>query len=358
MRRLKGGGLGIDFIGRARTWFILSGVLVAICAGSLAIRGLNLGLEFRGGTSFEVVSERDIPTAQLREAVSAVGIDGVIVQQVGDDGYLVQTEHVGADLQQEVSRIVARQTGVQPNAVTVNDVGPRWGQQVSSKAIQALVIFLLVATAYISLRFEWKMAVIALLALVHDLVVAAGVYSLSGFVVTPATVIALLTILGYSMYDTIIVFDRVRERTRAASASSRRTYSDIANESLNQVVVRSLNTTITSLLPVGSLLFVGSFLLGATTLRELALALFLGMAAGTYSSIFFAVPLLAVWKEREQRWATLRARVSVRQAEPATGRTRTSGSGEPASEPAAIGPRSAAGPRPPKRRNGKRKRRR
>jgi preprotein translocase subunit SecF len=169
-----------------------------------------------------------------------------------------------------------------------------------------------VVVLYMSLRLEPKMAGAAFLALIHDLVITAGIYSLTGFVVTPATVIALLTVLGYSLYDTVVIFDRVKERTQALSASGQLTYTEAANQSVNQVLMRSLNTSITGLLPVGSLLFVGSFLLGAQTLRELALALFIGLTTGTYSSIFLATPAVALWKEREERWVKLRARVSAR----------------------------------------------
>jgi preprotein translocase subunit SecF len=358
MRKMRRGLFDIDFVGRAKTWFIIAGVLVLLSIGSLGLRQLNLGLEFRGGTSFEVQGTKDVPLSDLRELVEDAGVASATVQGVGARGYLIQTEHVGADVQQELARVIASRVGADVREVTVNDVGAKWGQQVSDKAIRALLIFLAVTAAYISLRFEPKMAVTALVALFHDLVITAGIYSMAGFVVTPATVIALLTILGYSLYDTVIMFDRVKEETRMASAGGRRTYSQIANHSLNTVLTRSISTTITSLLPVGSLLFVGSYLLGATTLRELALALFIGMGAGTFSSIFIAVPLLAIWKEREQKWTTLRARIAARSAEPTGARVRSTATPAPdAAEDTSVATRLTPGYRPPKRAKGKRKRR-
>jgi len=194
----------------------------------------------------------------------------------------------------------------------LTDVGPKWGAQITAKAVRALIIFLLILTIFLSVRLEPKMAGAAFIAVVHDLLVTAGIYALTGIEVTPATVIALLTILGYSLYDTVVIFDRVKDRTAQLSAAGRTTYSAAANDALNQVLVRSINTSATALLPVGSLLFVGSYLLGAQTLRELALALFIGIIAGTYSSIFVATPIVAVWKEREPRWAQLRARIAAR----------------------------------------------
>jgi len=248
----------------------------------------------------------------LQSAIQKAKIIEQTVQKVGQRGYQVQTKHLVPTQQDKVDTAIAKVTEVKRNDVDVEDVGPKWGKQITNKAIRALIIFLVVVTLYMSVRLEPKMAGAAFLALIHDLVITAGIYSLTGFEVTPATIIALLTILGYSLYDTVVIFDRVKERTQALSASANITYTEAANQSINQVLMRSLNTSITGLLPVGSLLFVGSFLLGAQTLRELALALFIGLTTGTYSSIFLATPALAVWKEREERWTKLRARVSAR----------------------------------------------
>jgi preprotein translocase subunit SecF len=193
----------------------------------------------------------------------------------------------------------------------VNSVGPSWGKEITSKAIRALVVFLVLITIYITIRFEWEMALATLAALLHDILITVGVYSLFGFPVTPATVIAVLTILGYSIYDGIVVFDRVDENAKALASSGRTTYSGMVNESLNEVLMRTLNTSITALIPILSLLVIGSLVLGATTLQEFALALFIGLASGAYSSIFIASPILALLKEREPRWQALRRRLET-----------------------------------------------
>ncbi len=304
----------IDFVGRARTWFLLSGALLIISIASLGFRQINAGLEFRGGTSFQVASERKASIDDVREAMTRAGVEHSTIQEIGDRGFLVQTEHIETNVQEQAVSEIARVTGADEEDVNVTDVGPKWGAQITKKALQALVVFLVLVSLVLAVRLEWKMAGAAFVALVHDIVATAGVYSLTGFEVTPATVIAILTILGYSLYDTVVIFDRVKDRTASLSASGRVTYSQATNSALNEVLLRSINTTVVSLLPVGSLLFVGSFLLGAQTLRELALALFVGLALGAYSSVFVATPLLALWKEREDRWSSLRARIGAREA--------------------------------------------
>jgi preprotein translocase subunit SecF len=316
MRHMRRGGFHIDFIGRARLWFMVSAGILVVSATSLAFRQLNAGLEFRGGTAFQFEAKaKDVKVQDVRTALEDVGVHDETVQAVGRSGFLVQTPHLTPKVQARVVSSLSEVADVRRNDINVTDVGPKWGAQITNKAIRALLIFLVVVVVYLSIRLEPKMAGAALVALFHDLVATAGIYSLTGFEVTPATVIALLTILGYSLYDTVVIFDRVKDRTATLSAAGRITYSQAANASLNQVLVRSVNTSVVSLLPVGSLLFVGSYLLGAQTLRELALALFIGIGIGTYSSIFVATPLLAIWKEREQRWATLRARIGARAAE-------------------------------------------
>ncbi len=222
---------------------------------------------------------------------------------------IVQTEELG---QPEVARIrteLAELAGVERNDVSTENIGSKWGSTVSRKAVVALLVFLVVVTLYVSLRMEFKMAVAALVALLHDLIITCGIFALARFEVTPASVIALLTILGYSLYDTVVVFDKVRENTGSLTAMSRTTYSQATNLAVNQTMMRSLNTSLASLLPILGLLLVGSYLLGAETLKDLALALFVGVAAGAYSSIFIAPPLVAMWKEKEPRYAQLRARV-------------------------------------------------
>jgi preprotein translocase subunit SecF len=201
---------------------------------------------------------------------------------------------------------------VQPSQVSINDVGPTWGHEITTKAEYALLAFFLAIAFYITLRFEWKMAVAAIVAVIHDILVTAGIYSLSGLQVTPATVVAFLTILGYSLYDTIVVFDRVQENTKGLASTGRLTYTDMVNLSMNQTLMRSINTSFVALLPILSILIIGAQFLGAKPLQEFGLALFIGLASGAYSSIFIASPLLAMMKEREGRYATIRQRLSAR----------------------------------------------
>ena len=313
MRQMKGGETHFTFVGNWKRWFTISAVLVVLCIGSLAFKRINAGLEFRGGTAFTVeAASRDVSVTEVRAALARSDISNETVQKQGTRGFLIETEHLSTREQAEATDAIAELLDVKRSEVNVTDVGPKWGAQITSKAVRALVIFLIVVVIYLAIRLEPKMAGAAMIALIHDMVITAGIYSLSGLEVTPSTVIALLTILGYSLYDTVVIFDRVKDRTASLSAAGRVTYSDAANEALNHVLIRSINTSMTALLPVGSLLFVGSFLLGAQTLRELALALFIGIAVGTYSSVFVATPALALWKEREPRWATLRARITAR----------------------------------------------
>jgi preprotein translocase subunit SecF len=306
--RLYHGETSYDIVGRRRLWFTISGVLVLISLVSLVVPGLNFGIDFKGGAVFRVQPTHAVTEAQVRGAVGPVAE----VVQVTEDNpvqVIVQTEVVP---QPEVARIrteLAKVAGVQVNAVSTSTVGSKWGSTVSRKAVIALLAFLVAVTLYVSLRMEFKMAVAALVALLHDLIITAGIYALARFEVTPATVIALLTILGYSLYDTVVVFDKVRENTGSLTAMSRTTYSQATNLAVNQTMMRSLNTSLASLLPILGLLLVGSYLLGAETLKDLALALFVGVAAGAYSSIFIAPPIVAMWKEKEPRYAQLRARV-------------------------------------------------
>ncbi|MGH9152931.1 MAG: protein translocase subunit SecF, partial [Acidimicrobiales bacterium] len=307
--RLYNGETSIDFVGRRRLWQVISGVVIAAGMGSLALQGLNFGIDFEGGTAWEVDAP-DVSVSDARDALEPLGLADAKVQVLGGD-----TVRVQADLEDrpedrdEVSAALGELAGVPPGQVSVNEVGPTWGEEITNKARRALVFFLVAITLYITLRFEWKMAIATLAALFHDILVTVGVYSLSGFEVTPATVIALLTILGYSIYDGIVVFDKIDENTRGLAASGRMTYGDMVNLSLNQVLMRSLNTSITALLPILSLLVVGGRLLGAATLEDFALALLVGLAASAYSSIFIASPLLALLKEREPRYASIKARV-------------------------------------------------
>ena len=306
--RMYHGETSFDFVGRRRLWFGISGLLVLISLASLVVPGLNFGIDFKGGAVFRVQPERTVTEAQVRRAVGPTA-EVVQVTENNPVQVIVQTEELPSA---EVARIrteLAQLAGVERNSVDTEAIGSKWGSTVSRKAVIGLLVFLVAVTIYVSLRMEFKMAVAALVALLHDLIITCGIYALARFEVTPATVIAVLTILGYSLYDTVVVFDKVRENTSSLTAMSRTTYSQATNLAINQTIMRSLNTSLASLLPILGLLLVGSYLLGAETLKDLGLALFVGVAAGAYSSIFIAPPLVAMWKEKEPRYAQLRARV-------------------------------------------------
>jgi preprotein translocase subunit SecF len=306
--RMYHGETSFDIIGRRRLWFSISAVLVVISLVGLIWPGLNFGIDFKGGAVFRVQPQHPVTEAEVRRALGPVA-EVVQISESEPVEVIVQTEVLG---QPEVAGIrtkLAEVAGVERSEVSTQTIGSKWGSQVSRKAMIALLVFLVVVVIYVSLRMEFKMAVAALVALLHDLIITAGIFALSRFEVTPATVIALLTILGYSLYDTVVVFDKVRENTGSLTAMSRTTYAQATNLAVNQTMMRSLNTSLASLLPILGLLLVGNYLLGAETLKDLALALFVGVAAGAYSSIFIAPPLVAMWKEKEPRYAQLKARV-------------------------------------------------
>jgi preprotein translocase subunit SecF len=312
--RLYHGETRFDFIGSRRRWFTLSAVLVLVSVLALAVRGLNLGVDFEGGSLVEVKNPAGASVADVREALTGIGLEGATVQSTGGgSGLRVQTKQLAAGEEDSLVEVLATVTGSNPAEANRQTVGPTFGAQVTRSAIRALVVFLVVVALFMWWRMEWKMALAAMAELVHDLVLTAGIYALIGLEVTPATVIALLTILGYSLYDTVVVFDKIEENVH--ERGERHTVSALVNMSLNQVLMRSINTSLTTLLPIGSLLFVGSYLLGAATLREFALALFIGVATGTYSSIFLGAQLVALWKEREERWQRVRRRLSRKGSE-------------------------------------------
>jgi preprotein translocase subunit SecF len=315
--RLYHGETNIDFIGRTKLWFALSGAFLLIGLGSLVLNGLNLGIDFEGGAVYEVPSDT-LTVKQANDALSRFGIGDPKVQELQSTSLRkvrVQTPTLDPAKAQQVQQALADAAHISVGEVNRDEVGPSWGNEISNKARNALIVFLLVITLYISLRFEFKMAVPTLIALVHDVLMTIGVYSIVGLEVTPATVVALLTILGYSIYDGIVVFDKVHENTRLVSATNRMSYGDMVNLSLNQTLMRSLNTSITALIPITSLLVIGSLILGATTLEEFGLALLIGLASGAYSSIFVASPLLVIYKEREPRYQDIRRRTQARSAE-------------------------------------------
>jgi preprotein translocase subunit SecF len=306
-----------DFVGPKRKWFAFSALLILIGLATLGLRGLNLGIEFKGGTSWEVKVNDKRPTVDAAsDAVEAAGLVDPGVQLLGrpPDSVRVESKRAAIEVQEEVRAALAAYANAQPADVSINDVGPSWGGEVSGKAVRALMIFFLVIAAYLSLRFEPKMAIAAIAAVVHDIFITVGAYAISGFPVTPATVISFLTILGFSLYDTVIVFDKVDENVAGIGASGRETYSAVVNRSMNEVLMRSLNTSITAVLPVLSLLLVGAYLFEATTLKDFALALLIGLITGVYSSLFIATPLLAVLKEREPRYTAIRQKLAGRAA--------------------------------------------
>ncbi|HEX4698360.1 MAG TPA: protein translocase subunit SecF [Actinomycetes bacterium] len=308
------GEVSYDFIARRKIWYTLSAIVLLISIVSLFTRGLTLGIEFRGGAEFRVTS----PTATESNVESTVAAEvhgnEIVVQKVGSQTIRVQTETLTSNQLEQVRHTLAQRFHVSENSVSTQFIGPSWGHDISTKALRALIIFLVGVVIFLSLYFEWKMAAAAMIALLHDLVITAGLYSLSGFEVTPSTVIGFLTILGYSLYDTVVVFDKVRENTAGLAGGSRLTYSQAANLAVNQTLVRSINTSIIALLPIAAILFAGTALLGSGPLKDLALALFIGVAVGAYSSIFIATPLLAGFKEREPAMQALAKRVAARRS--------------------------------------------
>lgn len=292
-----------DIVGKRRVWFLIGAVLVLISAVLLVRPGLNPGIEFRGGSEFRINEIVDPAEQPAIDAVTAVSEDEEArVSRIGSNALRVQTATLTSEEVEEVRTALAEAYDVSTDQVTSSFIGPTWGADVSDKAIRGLLVFLGLVTVVMTLYFRnWRMAAAALIALFHDLVVTVGVYAAVGWEVTPATVIGFLTILGYSLYDTVVVFDKVRENTAGVLDQSKATYAERANLAVNQTLVRSINTSVVALLPVSAILFVGAFILGAGTLRDIALALFVGMAIGTFSSIFLATPFEVALREREPK---------------------------------------------------------
>jgi preprotein translocase subunit SecF len=369
--RLYRGETRFDFVGRRRIWFSISTVIIALGIISIVLRGgLNLGIEFKGGTEWQIAAP-GVTQAQAVDAIKGTGVIDPTVELLGTGSNQtldVQSDinHLSADVQKRVSdNVVAALTKLteghshtssttattaksttttsqattttakagaaasgatsttttspsgdipktSPDKISITTVGPTWGSSITNKAIEALIIFFIVVAIYISIRFEPKMALSAFIAMVHDVLVAVGIYSIFNFQVTPDTVVAILTILGYSLYDTVVVFDRVRDNTRGIGASGRMTYPQLINLSMNQTLARSINTSAVAILPVLAVLLIGAQLLGATTLQSYGLALFVGLLSGAYSSIFIASPVLCLMKEREDRWVAIANRLAKR----------------------------------------------
>jgi len=344
--RLYRGEVSIEFVARKRLWYSVSGAILVISVVSLIVFGLNFSVDFKGGSVYQFPTGSASIT-QVRQAVSSSGGGSdAIIQKVtrigGAAEWSVQTRTLSPAAQRSVEAALSRVSGVPQNKINIKSVGASWGSEISHKALEALIAFLIVVVIYLSIAFEWKMATAALIALAHDIVITVGVYALLHFTVSPASVIGLLTILGYSLYDTVVVFDKVRENTAGLLSSSRSTYSQAANKALNQTLVRSINTSLVALLPVASILFVGAGLLGAGELKDLALVLFVGMLSGTYSSICIATPVLADLKEREPQYKALAKRVSLRAAGGRAAQRAAAKAGSGASRRAAA--TGAAGP--------------
>ncbi len=310
--RLFRGQTAIDFYGRRKFGIAISILLIVATVVSLGSRGLNLGIDFEGGTSWDIpASDFTVDEADAVLADLAIDTEGSRIQSRNSDAgsfLKVQVRSLTDAQASAVRAALADAAGLNVDVINVNVVSASWGSDITNKALRALIIFLVVVAIFISLRFEWRMALAAIIAMLHDVVISVGLYSIFGFVVTPATVIAFLTILGYSLYDTIVVFDRVREN-ETRFTTTRIPFGDVTNVSMNQVLMRSANTSISSVLPVIALLVVGAGIFHASTLSEFAVALLLGMLTGTYSSIFVAAPMLAALKNRAEPWQRAKGRV-------------------------------------------------
>jgi preprotein translocase SecF subunit len=311
--RLYNGEAGLDVVGRSKLIYRITAVVLVICVASFILRGFNFGIEFVGGDSFQVPGT----SAQLDPVQTAAQDAGAQVssaQIVGGNSILLRTGQLSNTELTKVQDAIATAAHVRPNEVSPQSVSAQWGHDITNKALIALIVFLAAVMAFLAVRFQPKMALAAIAALFHDLLLTAGVYSLVGFEVTPSTVIGLLTILGFSLYDTVVVFDKVDENTKGLSSGARMTWGEAANLAVNQTLMRSINTSVIGLLPVAGLLVVGAGVLGVGTLKDLALVLFVGLAAGTYSSIFLATPIVADLKEREPDQQALRRRVLARRS--------------------------------------------
>ncbi|HKD88423.1 MAG TPA: protein translocase subunit SecF, partial [Streptosporangiaceae bacterium] len=322
--RLYRGEVSIDFVGRKKLWYIISGCILVVSIFALIFRGLDYSVEFKGGSQWTVPATAQVTQAKLEQIVTNGGgvnasatevkpfhgkvVDGTTAFWQVQSGQLLNAKAVAIGTQ------IARDFKMPATDVAVTTVGSSWGSQVTQKAIEALIAFMIVIVIYLSIAFEWRMAASAFVALAHDIVITIGVYALTGFQVSPATIIGLLTILGYSLYDTVVVFDKVRENTAPILGTRKSNYSQAANLALNQTLVRSINTSLTALLPVAAILVVGTLLLGNGELKDLSLVLFVGMLSGTYSSICIATPVLADLKERQPEYKQLAKQVALRAA--------------------------------------------
>lgn len=305
----------VAIIQRKKWWFLLSGIVMLLSLGGLFFRGLNLSIDFKGGALITYPFEtQGLTAAEVSATLARAPFNrgDAEVQIVSGNQISIRTASLNTMSDQDRTALVdalAKQAGVTPNDVSRTDVGPTWGSQISHKAVFGLIAVLIAITLYIALRFEWKMAIGAQLAMIHDVVITAGVYALTGRQVTPATVIAVLTILGFSLYDTVVIYDKIQENTESPVMLAKDSYSGVVNTSMNQVLMRSVNTSLVVVLPIGSLL-----LFGGDTLKDFAFAMMVGVISGAYSSIFVAAPILSVLKEHEPKYAQIRAKAGARAA--------------------------------------------
>ncbi|WP_144125458.1 protein translocase subunit SecF [Catellatospora sichuanensis] len=320
--RLYNGEAGLQIVGRRKLWFGVAGGMLLIAILAMSLIGFKPGIEFEGGNEFTVPSSAgqlaDVEKA-IDDAILSVDPDATLVaaQQIGNTAITVRSSSLTNEQTLEVKAQIASTLKIDVDQVSGNRVSQAWGAQVTEQALIGLALFVLVVSIYLVIRFEWQMAAAAVASLAFDLVATAAVYSLVGFEVTPSTVIGFLTILGFALYDVVVVFDKVQENTRGITGSSTQTYAEAANLALNQTFMRSINTALVALLPVGGLLFIGAGLLGAGTLKDLGLVLFIGMGTAVYSSLFFATPVLVWLKEKDPKIANHTARVLARRAAPA-----------------------------------------
>ncbi|WP_329130118.1 protein translocase subunit SecF [Streptomyces sp. NBC_01476] len=357
--KLHRGEISYDFVGKRKIWYGISLLITVVAIVGLAVNGLKEGIEFSGGAVF-TTHKTSMSVTQVQNKISGDthGNDAT-VQKLGNGSVRIQVGGVSTDESKKMQDDISKDLGMPKSQIDAEIVGPSWGKEISNKALEGLIIFLVLVVVYLAIAFEWRMALAALIALLHDLTITTGVYAIVGFEVSPGTVIGLLTILGYSLYDTVVVFDGLKEASKDLTKQNKYTYSDIANRSLNGTLVRSINTTVVALLPVAALLFIGGGILGAGTLNDIALALFVGLSAGAYSSIFIATPIVADFKERDPQMKALRKRVLAKRAADAAKARQAELSGEALPEeedggiegdegvagatPAVVGPR-AQGP--------------
>jgi preprotein translocase SecF subunit len=314
--RLYRGDAGLNIIGRRKIFYGISLLILVIALISIFTRGFSLGIDFKGGDQIQIPASASVSLNDAKAAVTHAGATVVSGQRVGGSHptYLIRTEQLSAGQAASLKTSVSSELKVPASQISDNRVSKSWGGQITQKALIALAVFLALVVLYLIIRFEWRMAIGAFVALIHDLLLAATVYSLVGWEVTPNTVIGLLTILGFSLYDVVVVFDKVQENTRSITGGTRYTYPEAANLAVNQTLMRSINTALIALLPVAGLLFIGAGLLGAGTLKELGLVLFVGMLSGVYSSIFIATPVLVDLKMADPKYRNHEKRVLARRA--------------------------------------------